>query len=1463
MNPNDVVTVWESVTIATDPRRIDVFESIIVYDIWENKKRYWVGGTGNWDTTAGTKWATSSGGVGGASVPTSSDDVFFDANSIGTITINSTVNCLSFNCTGFTGVLNGTSIMNVYGDYTLSAGMTMSYGGDLYFRSTVTNRLITTNGKNPSTSSKYFDGVGGGWVLQDNFISTGGYSSILLSNGELNTNSKTVTIGNYFQILSGTKTLTLGGSTFTAPQFIMQSTSGFTFNSDTSTLIVQASLAASGLSFYDVEFTMNYGYASLTQLGYTNNFRNLTISNTSSSSLPAEFSNGTTVVSGTFTVSSTSPGFRVLVRSSTVGAPVSIVAATTTLSNCDFSDIAASGTGSWAGTSIGNALGNSGITFTAPVTRYAVGITSTDNWSSTTSWSTSSGGASGASIPICHDTVYLNGSSGSGVLYANTKYLCADLICTGFTGTLYFNTTAYIYGSLTLSSGMTMTTTYDVEFRGRSTHTLTSSGKNFTNGVYFYNYSGTYTLQDGITATTLYGRNGTFDANDYSVSCSNVNFNVTSQFTVYMGSGTWTCSGYDNAWSGTGVNLTVFCETSTIDFTNTSANTKNFSGGSKTYHILKFSGAGIGQYQIAGSNTFDTIISTKTNAYTIMFGAGTTQTVSNFLVSGSAGNIVTLNSSSTSLFNLVKSGAGNVICNYLDISHSYATTTGKWYARNSTNNQSTPTAGSGWIFGEPSFSVSDTVTKTESITSYNSGYNTVKYETVTVSEYLSFRVFTPGAVEPNETIYLYDLPWIWIIDPQGNNRYWVGGSGNWSDPLHWAFTSGGIGGAPMPTPLDDVFIDTNSGLSSGGTISLTRVGSEYWTCMCHDFTSTVGANYTIDYVTSDLSIYGSSIFEKYIYFTSGTWIYFVSNDENNTITTNDVSFYYITFGQDDFGPWPLPLTKTTTYDIYGDVYVYSWIKFQRGTINFNTSNVYYTSDFYIVAYTYQNTSTGYGQYTAVVGDMTINMGSGIWTIYGDFYIEGSDGYYPIINPQTSTLKVTDGNSIEAYNYNNDLEYIGDLYLNNIETTGDHDFYFIGNITANNITLPPSGDSLKRTVFPAEIIGEWNDGSLSVESITSYGAINYPIYISSNYGDFCKVSTPSDSISFDYASISGIKVTDSSDWFVGQHSIDTGGNDGLFFYNKTNLIPDKTVKIFVDGFQLGDASWSNYTTLDNGAVGQSFQASVNTTLDSVHLLLTSFGLVTGTAEVRIYTHTGSYGTTGKATTEIIAVSDPVDVEQFRLPTHGFGYYKIRSIFNFSGVNRIELTSGNYYVAVLVYNNGTASEYLGVAYPSASVPFPGNACTFSLDMNTVTAQPIRDLFISVYGMSDLAEIPNETLTIADEFTVYASDLTNYQLIDEFIEIEENIHMLFPYLSVSVNDTVNIYEDNYQYIVVPGTLITMYDFDIGSMYSLSFNHLLASGNVMVYQGTQLIFDSATQYIKNTYQDIRIREIVKIVIT
>jgi hypothetical protein len=107
--------------------------------------RYWVGGTANWDATVGTKWSATSGGAGGASVPTSADDVFFDAASgVVTCTVSATANAKSINCTGFTGTIAGSAGITVAGSVTKVVGMTWSHTGLVTITGTAT---ITNAGK--------------------------------------------------------------------------------------------------------------------------------------------------------------------------------------------------------------------------------------------------------------------------------------------------------------------------------------------------------------------------------------------------------------------------------------------------------------------------------------------------------------------------------------------------------------------------------------------------------------------------------------------------------------------------------------------------------------------------------------------------------------------------------------------------------------------------------------------------------------------------------------------------------------------------------------------------------------------------------------------------------------------------------------------------------------------------------------------------------------------------------------------------------------------------------------------------------------------------------------------------------------------------------------------------------------------------------------------------------------------
>ena len=225
--------------------------------------RYWVGGTGIWGDTNTANWSTSSGGAGGASVPTAFDDVYIDANSgTGTITVDPGGNnsfCKNLDFTGYTGtfLINSGRVLKTYGDVTLSPSMTYGVGTGtltLYTPSgTTSSSYINTNGvtinsnvsigNNTSSTypivllsdlrtSKFFT------VNDSEYISGPSYS--LIVEGGINTgNSGDLYINNISSLtVAGSGTSTLGGLTnvrIHGGKFIINSSGtvnldGFKFN---------------------------------------------------------------------------------------------------------------------------------------------------------------------------------------------------------------------------------------------------------------------------------------------------------------------------------------------------------------------------------------------------------------------------------------------------------------------------------------------------------------------------------------------------------------------------------------------------------------------------------------------------------------------------------------------------------------------------------------------------------------------------------------------------------------------------------------------------------------------------------------------------------------------------------------------------------------------------------------------------------------------------------------------------------------------------------------------------------------------------------------------------------------------------------------------------------------------------------------------------------------------------------
>jgi len=103
--------------------------------------RFWVGGTGTWDTTSTTNWSATSGGAGGASAPTSADIALFDALSGGgTVTITENITILVFNPAAFTsGTIDfGGNIISVAGNAQIV------YNGNVQVTMTGTPRVDLT-----------------------------------------------------------------------------------------------------------------------------------------------------------------------------------------------------------------------------------------------------------------------------------------------------------------------------------------------------------------------------------------------------------------------------------------------------------------------------------------------------------------------------------------------------------------------------------------------------------------------------------------------------------------------------------------------------------------------------------------------------------------------------------------------------------------------------------------------------------------------------------------------------------------------------------------------------------------------------------------------------------------------------------------------------------------------------------------------------------------------------------------------------------------------------------------------------------------------------------------------------------------------------------------------------------------------------------------------------------------------
>ncbi|RZK62530.1 MAG: hypothetical protein EOO59_02305, partial [Hymenobacter sp.] len=878
---------------------------------------YWVGGSGSWDDLNHWA-TSSGGGTTYGQVPQSTDDVHFDGQSFTAsnqaVSIGATVTCHTLDWTGAVhpaaagGVvsglrLTGSGTVEVNGDLRLVAGLGQQ---DANFR------LLSASGQDldlqavPINGWLSFENEAGTWkfVSDVNLVQYGATPSLLLAAGTVDFGRATVSCFGVRSTGSRKRTIYLQSSIFNllSPVNTWEvAGTNLTLQAGTSTLRLGATprSTASGYSFlsspqayYAVEVA-----AGVSATFSVNNSTFDTFTTNGNATLTSAATITTTLAVGPDAVLRAAGGqVLTLEQQATLSASGSCAGlahlqssvpgqaailqrragnwATTTLEYVAVQDITFSNVTGRGDVKASNALdrgNNQNIRFAnvvAATDLYWVG--GSGRWHDATHWASTSGGTAskGGCLPTLTTNVHFDANSfatsGQVVTLDGPNAFCRDFDCAGATNAPAFGTAATdlgqkqlgIGGSLILSSKLTFSPKADLVFygyeAGNPAATVTTAGQALLGNVYFRAAGGTYTLLDALLlapgATSpngrLYVEAGTFNTNNQNV----------------------TCQGFASGYAATGSVFTtgssaggpVSAAPVRVQLGSSSVALTPASGASDVGVRLSYTwDVAAGVVLDAGTSTIS-IASNPTRNQPAFFraGLGLTYNVVTFTdpAAGSLPTVVAGGGAAATFGQLNFAGSANVSASNAYLQQ-LSLAAGRVY--NFYNSTQTFDANAQFLTGGDC-----------------SGYVTINGGTGTVRATFSQPAGGTSAHPPVSYAALRNLTFAggsqWVasqcFDNGGNsgitftnppaprNLYWVGNGGRWSDPAHWALSSGGTAGVCVPNQLDNVLFDAQSFTTANQTVVQDAVMAA---CRSLSWASTTNAPTFSGEAANRLAIYGS------------------------------------------------------------------------------------------------------------------------------------------------------------------------------------------------------------------------------------------------------------------------------------------------------------------------------------------------------------------------------------------------------------------------------------------------------------------------------------------------------------------------------------------------------------------------------------------------------------------------------
>ncbi len=658
---------------------------------------YWVGGSGDWSEYA-THWATASGGTTfHTQEPTSTNNVFFDANSFSAsgqvITTSGTINCHDMDWSGTTNspTFNRLDVntLNVSGSITLAANATYNIS-KVFLISDETGKTLDFKGDRLVGANVMIIG-NGEWNLQSSILS----KNIYFQSGTLNTNDFDINVTfNFYLQSTGAKVFNMGSSSITTPGWRVTG-SNITLNAGTSTITSNSFLGDENGSGSFNYYNLHLLTSSLGSLKSSASFNEITIDPGTQLELEsgATFTANSIIANGDkfnpITMYTTSTGTE---------ATFNVASGTINTSYLILTDVHATGGATFnADQSVDNG-NNTGWNITPITSQDYYWVGNGGNWNDVAHWATSSGGSTTyGSYPGQLDNVFFDNNSfnvNNQEVIINTPAQCNNMDWTGASNNPKVmadtDNPINVYGSAIFTNGVSKDIYKLNMLSNNAANTFTSGNTGKFREIKF-DGNGEWTLQDSISCNDFSIKNGTVNLNDqpiYATNSFSMYPNPSDLITLNMGNSHVYSNQLAIGDQSPSV-ITINSETSTIELSENAT----FDGEGFTFNNVIFN-SGIGIIAITtGNNTFTNL--TLKPGLQLTMPANKTQTITGDLImNGTSAEPISIKSSIDGTPTSFSKATGTVEGNYVTLQDNTATGGATFNARGSIDNGNN----TGWNF---------------------------------------------------------------------------------------------------------------------------------------------------------------------------------------------------------------------------------------------------------------------------------------------------------------------------------------------------------------------------------------------------------------------------------------------------------------------------------------------------------------------------------------------------------------------------------------------------------------------------------------------------------------------------------------------------------------------------------------------------------------------------------------------